>query len=434
MIYNLVVIGAGPAGLFSAISYKTISPETSVTVLDQNELLGSKFKITGGGRCNITNSSHANSIHKYYGKSSSFLKTALGKFSPQILLKWFEERGVIFVEEQKGKVYPQNKNAKTLYDLLLLEAQKLKIEIVSNIKIKSVIKEQHNQFSISTAKNNLRCEKIVFACGGKSYPSTGSDGSGYELASSLGHSITPLYPMLTPLYLSEVEQLKHLAGLSVSEGRASFYIENKKLEVCGEILITHKGISGPAILNFSEHISKYYAKSNSHTNPIRLDIYPYQWKMELSSSAKEIDDILIKEFQLSGKKLLHNVLHSLCNARLVDVIIDRIKRIKEYEEIAFEELKVCECNSALRKQLATFLYALPFQVVGCGDYQKAMVTCGGVNLCEINKETMESMICENLYFAGEILDIQGPTGGYNLQAAFSTGYLAGKSAAKKQVF
>lgn len=408
-IYDIAVIGAGPAGMMAAIRAGELNKK--IILIEKNDSAGKKILITGKGRCNITNSAKIDTFIEKFGHTGQFLRTALSKFSNEDLMELFKTRGLELKTERQGRVFPQTDSARSVTDVLLECLKENNVEIRYKARLREIKKEKE-RFILDAGDNGaITAKKVILATGGASYRDTGSSGEGFQMAKSLGHSIIPLKPGLVPLRSKE-EWVKDLKGLTLKNVRALFIAGKKKiLSDVGEILLTHFGVSGPLILDLSGDIVSLLDEHKEIK--LLIDLKP-------GIGADEMDDKLLKEFKLHGGKEIKNMLSGLLPLRLVPVIIKLagINANKKVHQMGKEE----------RRSLAIILKALPVTITSALPIEEAMVTCGGVSIKEINPRTMESRVAPGLYFAGEIIEGGAPSGGYNLQQAFSTGYLAGESA------
>ncbi|MFW5982258.1 MAG: NAD(P)/FAD-dependent oxidoreductase [Halanaerobiaceae bacterium] len=404
---DIIIIGAGPAGLFTAIQASKTNHKT--IILEKNPEAGKKLLITGAGQCNLTQEGNIKDFLDHYGENYRFLRQALYTFPNKELIEFFQHKGIKFTTTNEGKIFPASLKAADILDVLLQECKDKKIDIKYSQAVKDVQIDKENRFIISTNKNKYKSNFLVIATGGQSYPGTGSSGDGYYFTKSLGHSIVKPTPALTPLYIKDYP-FSEISGISLPARNISLWRDNKLIKRwSGDILFTHHGISGPGILNYSRYI-----KPN---DIIKLKLINIE-------SHSLLEKEILKMISKNGKLLIKNLLNDFpLPHRLIDKIIElaRIPRDK----------RAAELNKNERKNLIKLLLELALSVERPGKFNQAMVTKGGINLKEINPKTMESRIIDNLYAVGEILDIDGDTGGYNLQAAFSTAYLAGQSILKK---
>lgn len=408
--YDAIVVGGGPAGMFCA----GIAAQNNkkVLILEKNNCLGKKLLITGKGRCNITNISSIKDFVKNFGENGKFLYQAFSRFFNSELISFFEERGLKTKVERGGRVFPINDDSQKVLDILknFLEEQKVNIKYnskVQKVNLKGDIKEV-----VLSEGEKFFSRNLVLATGGCSYPLTGSTGDGYEIAKQLGHSITPLRAGLVPLETSG-EIPKQLQGLSLKNVRATILYENRNIaSEFGEMLFTHFGVSGPIILKLSNYVVDILEGNKPGKIFLSIDLKP-------ALSEEQLKLRLIREFTSYGKKNFSNVITNLLPKKLVNVFITLcgVNKEKKCNQITSEEIN----------KIISLLKNFRLEVISSRPISEAIITRGGVNLKEINPYTMESKIVKGLFFCGEILDVNGPTGGFNLQMCFSTGFLAGKN-------
>lgn len=408
---NVIVIGAGAAGMMAAI----IAAENgaSVTILEKMPRVGKKLLITGKGRCNITNIADIKELIKNMHGNGSFLYSSFHNFSNNDLIDFFENLGVKTKVERGGRVFPESDKAIDVVDALLRKMDSLEIRILKDVAVKNIIKEDNKVTAVVDKKGLVyQADKIIVATGGASYPATGSSGDGYVIAEKLGHTIAPIKPSLVPLETEE-DWVKIAQGLSLKNVKASIIVDDKKVaEDFGEMLFTHYGVSGPIILS----LSKIVAENLTENKIVELSI-----NLKPALSFEKLHNRVQRDFEKFSKKQIKNALNELLPSKLIDIIIDLsyINPDKMINQITKEE----------RLRLVEHIMDLRLTITKTRPVAEAIVTAGGVSIKEINPKTMESKIIEGLYFAGEIVDVDGYTGGYNLQAAFSMGYIAGKAVA-----
>lgn len=399
--YDVLVVGGGPGGLFTAIN--SANNGAKVGILEKNSSAGRKLLLTGSGQCNLTHGGNTNEFLNHYGKNYRFLKPAFREFFNKELLNFFKNRGVDFIHTPEGRVLPSSLKAQDILDVLLEECKKKGIDIIYNEKVQK-IRWGEDDFSLKTKTSDYSSEFLVIATGGQSYPATGSDGDGYRFAREFCHEIIETRPSLTPLYIRD-HPLSDLSGISFVDIPAELWRGGRKvLAWSGDILLTHRGLSGPGILNNSRYVLP--------GDTIKLNFVRNQGRQDCRA---HLDKIL----KAKGKMLVKNAMDDyLLPDRLVKTIIN-LAGISQEDRCA-------HLNREKRDKLANLLSAFPLLVEKLGDYNIAMVTRGGVNLREVNSKNMESRLIPKLFFVGEVLDIDGDTGGYNLQAVFSEAYVAGK--------
>lgn len=405
---KVIIIGAGPAGLFTAVQAK--KENNKILILEKNSQAGKKLLMSGSGQCNLTHTGDVDDFLSHYGKNDMFLISSLYQFNNRALLDFFRKSGIDFIKDDNGKFFPSSLKAADILNVLINECRNKDIEINYNSTVYKVnFKEENNSFLVSTDKNKYQSDYLVIAAGGKSYPTTGSSGDGYEFAEELGHNIVAPEPALTPVDIKDYS-FSDLAGISLQNAELSLW-RNKKVikRWTGDILFTHKGLSGPGILNHSRYI-----KAN---DLIKINL------LKVKNEAV-LDKIFIKKFDENGNKLIKNVISEFhLPNRLLYAVLDKIKIDKNK--------KAAQLTKDERKKIVKILYSLKLNVDKTASFNQAMVTKGGIALSEIDPSSMESKLKPGLFAVGEVLDIDGDTGGYNLQAAFSTAYAAGKEIFKR---
>jgi len=402
--FDVIIIGAGPAGCMSAI--KSAELGKKVLIIERNEKIGKKLYITGKGRCNLTNASDIQTHLDNIINGKKFMFSSLNSFSPNDLTDFFSTRGLKLKVERGNRVFPESDKSSDVIKVLQQELNKLKVEISFNTKVEN-IKKIDNIFHIKCDnKLNYTSDSVIIATGGNSYIATGSDGLGYVLAKSFNHTIVEPKPALIPLILNE--DVLSLEGLSLKNVTASIEINNKKIvSEFGEMLFTNEGVSGPIVLTMSSKINRIEIENSKFI----IDFKP-------SLDKETLTNRLIRDFELNPKMQLKTYLKTLLPMSFIPYFIKKLN---------VEDIKLCEINKTLRENIISFLKRFDFSIKSLDTINKAIITSGGVSTKEINPKTMESKLIENLYFAGEILDVDALTGGFNLQIAFSTGFVAGRS-------
>jgi predicted Rossmann fold flavoprotein len=411
-VKKIIVVGGGAAGMMAAATARERGAE--VTLLEKNKLLGKKMMITGKGRCNITNAGSIDDIIKNIPGNGQFLYSSLNLFSNQDVIDFFHRLGVPTKVERGGRVFPQSDRALDVVEAFRHYLQKIGVKIYYEVKVEELIISPEKIKGVITAgERTFPGDAVIVATGGASYPGTGSTGDGYAMARKAGHHVTTLKPSLVPLETLE-PWVKELQGLSLKNVRVKVVAGEKILSSeFGEMLFTHFGISGPIILSLSKPIAEYLKISDNQQVQVSIDLKP-------ALTIEQLDLRIQRDFQKYARKYLANAFSDLLPKSLIPVFLKILPIPKEkfVHQITKEE----------RRQIVKLLKNFTLTVTKTRPLAEAIVTAGGVNLKEINPKTMESKIVKGLYFAGEILDIDGFTGGYNLQAAFSTGYAAGISA------
>ncbi len=406
---KIIVIGAGAAGLMAA--GQAAARGADVVLLEKMSQCALKLAITGKGRCNITNAVLIREFEEYVRTNFRFLKHALYSFDNQETVKFFEDLGVKTVVERGNRVFPVTNRATDVCEALIKWNRDNGVRIFTNSAVAKLIVKDHKVVAVKTRQiNNIpariyEADKVIVATGGASYPRTGSNGEGYRLAESIGHTLVPIKAALVPLE-TVGNMAQKMQGVSLKNVRASVWVEGKKVaEEFGEMLFTHFGLSGPIIISLSK-----YAVNKSKVR-VKVDLKP-------ALDDKKLDARLLRDFADKSKQQMRTVLRGLLPAKMIQVCLEQTKidAYKQAQQVVAEE----------RKRLRLFLKNLEFEIKGARPIAEAIVTAGGVNIKEINSKTMASRIVENVYFAGEILDVDAETGGYNLQIAFSTGWLAGQ--------
>ena len=416
--FELIVIGAGAAGMMAAISAaKNGIPGEKILVLERNEKPGKKIYITGKGRCNLTNACDTEELFLNVPRQAKFLYSAFYTFSNEQVIEFFEQAGMKTKVERGNRVFPVSDHASDVIGALKRMMDRLEIHVEYHARVRRVNAKNREVNNVELEDGrHYAASQVLIATGGKSYPTTGSSGDGYDFAQSLGHTVTELRPSLVPFTVEEkdVASMQGLAPKNVSVQIVDPVRPQKVLfEGFGEMLFTHFGVSGPLMLSASSVVNDDIAKGY-------LTLF-IDWKPAISE--EQLDKRLLKDFEENQNKQFKNVLSGLAPAKLLPVLIRRsgIPEEKKVNEITREE----------RKDLIRCLKAFSVTLTGLRDFNEAIITRGGIALKEVNPSTMESKLIKGLYFAGEVLDLDAFTGGFNLQIAWSTGYLAGLCAAEK---
>ena len=413
-----IIIGGGAAGMASAVAAAKSGQE--VLLLEQNEKLGKKVFITGKGRCNVTNACDSDAFYAHVISNPKFLYSAYSAFDCRDLMKLIEENGTPLKTERGDRVFPVSDHSWDIIDAFKTALKKANVTVrlhsaVSEILTNDTMDEESGKSlkSVSGVKLKsgeiIKADKVIVATGGKSYPSTGSTGDGYVFAKKLGHTVKDLKPALVPLETKE-EWVPSLQGLSLKNTDLSLFVDGKKKYTeRGEMLFTHFGISGPMVLSASSILAGCREYKEAY---VLLDLKP-------ALSEEEFDKRLIRELAEGNRKELKNILNNIYPSKFASLICE-IAGVDEYK-------KCCEVNKEDRQKLLSFSKKLKITITKPRDFNEAIITHGGINVKEINPKTMESKLVKGLYFAGEVMDLDAFTGGFNLQIAFSTGTLAGRS-------
>lgn len=404
---KILIIGGGAAGMLASIA--AAEEKNEVHVLEQNEKLGKKLFITGKGRCNITNDCDMETLFENVISNPKFLYSAFYSFTNQDMMKKLEEWGLPLKTERGGRVFPISDKSSDVIDILQKKMQKAGVHIHLKTQVERILIEEEEFRGVRlTNKEMIKGDKLIIATGGNSYPATGSTGDGYRFAREMGHQITELSPALVPMNGKE-EWIKELQGLSLKNVAISLKSGKKELyQGFGEMLFTHFGVSGPLILSASSYVGKALKKGE-----ITLNI-----DLKAALSREQVEDRLLREFEENKNKRWKNVIGNLLPAKLVPVMLEYIG--------VEEEKRTNEITKEERKRIVDCLKEFTITITGLRGFREAIITRGGVSVKEINPSTMESKLIKGVYFAGEVLDLDALTGGFNLQIAWSTGYLAGK--------
>ena len=409
---KVIIIGAGPAGMMAAIM--AASAGAAVILIEKKEKVGRKLSITGKGRCNLTSAVDKDGLIKGFPGNGRFLYSSFHEFSNLDLIDFFEQRGLKTKVERGNRVFPESDKAEDVVEVLYKTLQEAGVKIMTACPVHKIIIEAGRIRGVDCQQGKLSADAVIIATGGMSYPGTGSTGDGYQWAAAVGHKIVEPRPGLVPL-LAREEWVKELQGLSLKNTRAVAYDDSgrKINEDCGELLFTHFGLSGPIILSMSRDIGE---RLHLHHKPVQIEL-----DLKPALSEEKLDERLQRDLDMYSRKMFKNALDDLLPAKMIPVIV----RLSGIEAGKF-------CNQIIRSErlgLVNLLKHLPLTVYGTRPIAEAIVTAGGVDVKEVDPKTMQSKLVPGLFFAGEVLDVDGYTGGYNLQASFSTGYVAGKRAA-----
>ena len=451
---KIVIIGGGPAGMMSAISAKEKNPKNEVIILEKNNQLGKKLLITGKGRCNITSSLDMEDFIKNIPGNGRFLYSAFNEFTNKDIINFLKEEGLEVKKERGDRIFPVTDKSLDVLRCFERRIKKLEIEVKYNVKVEKILVKSENkipkeekgmlldkegktinedkiptdekeislkqdEMSIYGVKTNIgiiKADKVILATGGKSYPLTGSTGDGYNLAKELGHKITEIKPSLVPLEIYEKDICSNLQGLSLKNVLINIIDKNKGKVIYndfGEMIFTHFGVSGPIILSASAHLVRY--KNITQLLKENKIILKIDFKPALDE--QKLDARILRDFEEIKNKQFKNSLDKLLPQKLIPVIIKKTN--------IDEEKRVNLIKKEERKKLVSLIKDFEVTISKFRPIEEAIITAGGISIKDINPKTMESKIVKNLFFAGEIIDVDAYTGGFNLQIAYSTGYVAG---------
>ncbi|MBQ6921716.1 MAG: NAD(P)/FAD-dependent oxidoreductase [Clostridia bacterium] len=407
-MHKVIVIGGGPAGMMAA--YISSSNGNAVTLIEKNEKLGKKLYITGKGRCNLTNRISEQNFLNNVVTNGKFLYGAINSFSPNDTVSFFEERGLKLKTERGNRVFPLSDKSSDVIKTLSRALENENVTILLNTTVKNLIIENGKTVGVETEKEKLYSDSVIICTGGLSYSQTGSTGDGYNFSKNCGHTVVSLKPSLVGIELYG-NDFKEMQGLSLKNVSVRFYRKDKILyEDFGEMLFTHFGVSGPVILSASSHMREM----ERGRYKISIDLKP-------ALSEEQLDTRILRDFSENINRNFINALNSLLPKKLVPVIV-KLSKIPM-------AAKVNQITKEQRRNLAVLLKNFTVTITDYRPVEEAIVTSGGVDTKQINPKTMQSKLTEGLYFAGEVIDVDAYTGGFNLQIAFSTGRLAAQSVA-----
>ncbi len=412
--HRVIVIGAGPAGLMAGGQAALAGAQT--LIFDKMKLPGRKLGITGKGRCNLTNRSDVADFIAHFGKTGPFLRQAFARFFNVDLMELFDELGLDLVTERGGRVYPASGRATDVVRALEKWSRKCGAAFRLRSPVSQLVITDGKVAGVLSDGREFPCAAVVLATGGASYPRTGSTGDGYAFAAAAGHTVVPIRPALVPLETAGAETGK-MEGLTLRNIKARMFVDGKKCtEELGELLFTSFGVSGPVVLTLSGEAVDAIAMGKKVE--LSIDLKP-------ALDEKKLDARLVRDLSARGKEEMASLLRGLLPRVMVPVCLRQAR-------IPFDR-KACTISAQERRRLRTWLKDFRLEVTGARPIAEAIVTAGGVQTREIYPKTMESRLVRGLYMAGELLDVQADTGGYNLQAAFSTGWIAGRAAAIEAV-
>lgn len=406
---KIIVVGGGCAGMMAAI--KAAEHGAQVTLFEKMPRVGRKLGITGKGRCNLTNTADVAEVVKNIPGNGKFLFSALKKFSPVDTVNFFESLGVKTKVERGGRVFPVSDDAKEVIDALLRRLAELGVDVRTNSPVTEIIAEDKKIRGVLVNGTICAADVVILATGGASYPATGSSGDGFKFARQLGHTVTEILPALVPLETEE-DFVKDLQGLSLKNVRVKLLSDGKRVaEQFGEMLFTHFGVSGPIILTLSRQAARLLA----YNKFVELEI-----NLKPALTPEQLDARILRDFDKFKRKAIKNALVELLPAKLIPIILDL--------SYLPEDKRVDEITATERRRLIEILRGLPLTITKTRPIEEAIVTAGGVSTKELDPRTMQSKIVDDLFIVGEVADVDGFTGGYNLQAAWSMGNAAGKFA------
>lgn len=411
---NVIVIGGGPAGMMAAITAAEYG--NNVTIIEKNSDFGKKLLITGKGRCNITSSLYMSEFIKNTPGNGQFLYSAFQNYTNTDIIDFLKNQGLEVKEERGNRIFPVTDKSIDVLNCFKSKINELKIKKLFNTRVQKILVQNGEVLGVRTEKEIIQTDKIILATGGKSYPLTGSTGDGYLIAKNIGHKVTEIRPSLVPLVIYEKNECKEMQGLSLRNVGIKIIDESKNkliYEDFGEMIFTHFGISGPTILSGSAHLVRYKEIDNlmkEQKIKLQIDLKP-------ALTEEQLDERILRDFKEFKNKQFKYALDKLLPQKMIPIVIKKTK--------INEEKRVNEITKEERRNLVKVLKKFELTIKDFRPVEEAIITSGGINIKEINPKTMESKLVKGLYFAGEIIDVDSYTGGFNLQIAYSTGYTAG---------
>ena len=411
---NVIVIGGGPAGMMAAITAAEYG--NNVTIIEKNSEFGKKLLITGKGRCNITSSLYMSEFIKNTPGNGQFLYSAFQNYTNTDIIDFLKNQGLEVKEERGNRIFPVTDKSIDVLNCFKSKINELKIKKLFNTRVQKILVQNGEVLGVRTEKEIIQTDKIILATGGKSYPLTGSTGDGYLIAKNIGHKVTEIRPSLVPLVIYEKNECKEMQGLSLRNVGIKIIDESKNkliYEDFGEMIFTHFGISGPTILSGSAHLVRYKEIDNlmkEQKIKLQIDLKP-------ALTEEQLDERILRDFKEFKNKQFKHALDKLLPQKMIPIVIEKTK--------INEEKRVNEITKEERRNLVKVLKKFELTIKDFRPVEEAIITSGGINIKEINPKTMESKLVKGLYFAGEIIDVDSYTGGFNLQIAYSTGYTAG---------
>ena len=411
---NVIVIGGGPAGMMAAITAAEYG--NNVTIIEKNSDFGKKLLITGKGRCNITSSLYMSEFIKNTPGNGQFLYSAFQNYTNTDIIDFLKNQGLEVKEERGNRIFPVTDKSIDVLNCFKSKINELKIKKLFNTRVQKILVQNGEVLGVRTEKEIIQTDKIILATGGKSYPLTGSTGDGYLIAKNIGHKVTEIRPSLVPLVIYEKNECKEMQGLSLRNVGIKIIDESKNkliYEDFGEMIFTHFGISGPTILSGSAHLVRYKEIDNlmkEQKIKLQIDLKP-------ALTEEQLDERILRDFKEFKNKQFKHALDKLLPQKMIPIVIEKTK--------INEEKRVNEITKEERRNLVKVLKKFELTIKDFRPVEEAIITSGGINIKEINPKTMESKLVKGLCFAGEIIDVDSYTGGFNLQIAYSTGYTAG---------